>query len=63
VLVILDNDIKDSVEFVSSHKRRETVPVEKPAGDTPSEYERLVERIEKELKSLFGFEKQEKKRP
>ncbi|NPB06741.1 MAG: low molecular weight phosphatase family protein [Aquificae bacterium] len=61
VLVVLDNEIKDKVEFVSSHKRRETLHVDKPAAETRPELERLISTLERELKLLFGFEKPERK--
>lgn len=58
ILVILDNDIKESVEFVPSHKRRENLHIEPPKADTILEFRRVRDDIEKELIELFGLNKE-----
>ncbi|WP_461829837.1 low molecular weight phosphatase family protein [Aquifex sp.] len=63
ILVILDNDIKESVEFVSSHKRRENLHIEPPRTDSIPEYRRVRDEIERELIELFGLNKELPKVP
>ena len=63
VLIILDNDIKESVEFVSSHKRRENLHIEPPRTDTIPEFRRVRDEIERELIELFGLNKELPKVP
>ena len=58
ILVVLDNDIKESVEFVSSHKRRENIHIEPPRTETLSEFRRVRDEIESELIELFGLNKE-----
>ncbi|HID66071.1 MAG TPA: low molecular weight phosphatase family protein [Aquificaceae bacterium] len=57
IVVILDNEIKDRCEFVISHKRRENLYIDEPVKHTISEYREIRDKIEKELKELFGIEK------
>ncbi|NPB08683.1 MAG: low molecular weight phosphatase family protein [Aquificae bacterium] len=62
MLVILDNEIKEKVEFVITHKRRENVPIEPPRSETITEYRRVRDEIERELKELFGLEKEQRRK-
>ncbi len=63
ILIILDNDIKESIEFVSSHKRRENIHIEPPQSDTIQEFRRVRDEIERELMELFGLNKELPKVP
>ena len=58
VVIILDGEVKDKVEFVISHKRRENLHIEPPGRDTIEEYRRVRDEIEKALKELFGISKE-----
>jgi len=62
MLVILDNEIKEKVEFVITHKRRENIPVEPLRGEAITEYRRVRDEIERELKELFGIEKEQRRK-
>jgi len=58
VVVILDAEAKERCEFVIAHKRREHIHIDEPVRHTPTEYREILERIERELRELFGFEKE-----
>ncbi|RUM31706.1 MAG: low molecular weight phosphatase family protein [Aquifex sp.] len=62
IVVILDNEIKDKCEFVISHKRRENLHIDEPVRHTISEYREIRDKIEKELKELFGVEKEKQEK-
>jgi len=62
VLVILDNEIKERCPFEVYHKRRENLHIEEPKSLTLTELRKLRDKIEEELKKLFGVNKEVKKK-
>jgi len=62
VVVILDNEIKDKCPFEVAHKRRENLHIDEPKSLTVPELRRLRDKIEEELKKLFGVNKEIKKK-
>lgn len=62
VVVILDNEIKDKCPFEISHKRRENLHIDEPKNLSIPELRRIRDKIEEELKKLFGVNKEVKKK-